>query len=635
VYEKLHIPWILACLLFASLCPAADSPRAATLEIDATEAARQLFHSHLTLPVQPGPLVLHFPKWLPGTHTPSGAVNSVVNLRLSAGGKDIAWRRDDVEMFTFRTEIPAGADTLEVRLDFISPVIENTGFTDRFTTAGTANIALVNWESMLFYPKGAKPEDLIYTARIKLPLGWDFATALPIEKKSMEAIEFKPAPLVTLVDSPLIAGKYFRKFDLGQSQGVPHEIDAVAESAEALEMPPETLTAYKSLILEAHALFGSHHYRDYHFLLTLSDPLKTGGWEHHECSDNRAAEQMLTDETDRAGWASLLPHEYTHSWNGKYRRPAGLATPDYQEPMRGELLWVYEGMTQYWGNVLAARCGLLTLDQSLAQWASMAAHLDNTPGRKWRPLEATAVAAQLTYESSHEWESTRRSTDFYNEGALIWLEADTIIRHQTNDQKSLDDFCKIFFGGGSGLPEVKPYTFDELCTALDSITHYDWKQFFRDRIYTTTLRAPLAGLQNGGWKLIYKPEPNEMQKAAESKGKYIDLMFSLGLDIGEEGRIGDVLAGSPADKTGLAPGLKIVAVNTRKYSDDLLRDAVKRSSKSQQPIELIAENQQFMKVYEIDYHGGPRYPHLERDNSKPDLLSEILKAHVKHPATAP
>lgn len=292
-------------------------------------------------------------------------------------------------------------------------------------------------------------------------------------------------------------------------------------------------------------------------------------------------------------------------------------------------------MTQYWGNVLAARSSLLTLDQSRAQWASIAAHLDYTPGRNWRPLEDTAVAAQLTYESSHEWASMRRGTDFYNEGALIWLEADTLIREQTKNQKSLDDFCKSFFGDGTGQPEVKPYTFDDVCSALDSIAHHDWKQFFTDRIYKTTAHAPLAGLENGGWKLVYKDEPNEMQKANEAKGHYVDLAFSIGLDLGEEGRIGDVIPGSAADKAGLAPGMKIVAVNGRKYSDDLIRDTVKRSSGATEPTELIIESEEFMKVYHVDYRGGARYAHLERDAAKPDLLTEILKPHVPHPATAP
>jgi predicted metalloprotease with PDZ domain len=603
------------------------------LEIDASEAPRRIFHSHLVLPVAPGPLMLYFPKWLPGTHAPSGAINSVVDLHLSASGQPVEWKRDPVEMFTFHCAVPPGVDSLDVRMDFISPVIEAGGFTGKLTTAGTANCAIVNWESMLFYPSGAKPEELLYTARVRLPSGWKFGTALPIDQQSEGVVSFKPAPLVTLIDSPLIAGQYFRKFDLGESQGVSHEIDTIAESAAALEMKPQTYTAYKSLILEAHALFASHHYRDYHFLLTLSDPLRAGGWEHHESSDNRAGERMLIDETDRQGSAALLPHEFTHSWNGKYRRPQGLATPDYQAPMRGGMLWVYEGLTQYLGNVLAARSGLSNYDQTRDLLASISARLDNTPGRAWRPLEDTAAAAQLTYDSSRDWSSIRRGVDFYNEGALIWLEADTIIRQQTGGQRTLDDFCRSFFGGGSGMPEVKPYGIDELVSSLDSVCHYDWRKFFEERIDKPTEHAPLGGIENGGWKLVYRDEPNASQKGAESRGRFLDLTYSLGLGASEDGRISDVLPGSAADKAGLAPGMKIVAVNGRKYSERLLREAIKTSLQSHEPIELIAENEQFMKVYRADYHGGARYPHLERVDSKPDLLADIFKAHVPHPAT--
>jgi predicted metalloprotease with PDZ domain len=626
-----RLSFIAALLTLASTTFA----KPALLEIDATQADRRIFHSHLVLPISPGAATLYFPKWLPGAHTPSGAVNSMVGLKITAAGKPIAWHRDDIEMFSFHCEVPADASELDINLDFISPIMESKGFTDRFTTAGTPNIALINWESMLLYPKGQKVDDLIYQAHLRLPKNWDFATALTIAKRDDQSIEFKPVSLVTLIDSPLISGRYLTRFPLGEVDGAKHEIDAVAESAAALEMPPETLTAYKSLPIEAHALFASRHYQKYNFLLTLSDPLKAGGWEHHESSDNRASEKFLADETERLADAGLLPHEFVHSWNGKFRRPIGLATPDYQEPMKGELLWVYEGLTQYLGNVLTARSGLVTYDQARQALAVNAAFLEQTPGRAWRSLADTAVAAQLTYDSPHEWNSLRRGTDFYNEGALIWLEADILIRQQSQGKKSLDDFCKAFFSGGNGNPEVKTYTLEDLIAALDSVSHSEWKQFFADRVYATTQHAPLGGIENGGWKLAFGDEPTAVQKAWDGNDKSVDLVFSLGLAIGENGRIGDVIPASPADKAGLAPGQKIVAVNTRKYSDDLIRDVVKHSAKTPDPIELIVENEEFMKVFHIDYHDGLRYARLDRDPAKPDLLQEILKPHTTHPATAP
>jgi predicted metalloprotease with PDZ domain len=408
-------------------------------------------------------------------------------------------------------------------------------------------------------------------------------------------------------------------------------LDIVADSAEALEITPEAARHFAHLVTETGSLFGARHYRDYHFLLTLSDHVAHFGLEHHESSDNREGEKYLTDPEDLTRGAYLLCHEMVHSWNGKYRRPAGLATPDYQQPMKGELLWVYEGLTDYLGILLAARSGLWTNEDFREYLALEAEALDQTPGRQWRPLADTAIAAQLLYESRREGESWRRSTDFYGEGDLIWLEADVLIRRQTHGQRSLNDFCKKFYGGESGPPQVIPYTRDDIIASLNEIAPYDWAAFFQKRIDDIDRHAPFGGIENAGWRLGYTNEVPALLKSREGARKYTDLRSSLGFIVTEDGYMLDVIPGSPADKSGLGTTMKLVAVNGRAWKPEFLRAAVKATANSA-PVDLLVENADYFRTCKIDYHGGERYPQLERDPSKPDLLTEILKPLTPEPA---
>jgi predicted metalloprotease with PDZ domain len=394
-------------------------------------------------------------------------------------------------------------------------------------------------------------------------------------------------------------------------------------------MPQATIDGYKRLIAETGALFQARHYRDYHFLLTLSDHTAHFGLEHHESSDDRVPERTMIDDDARWLSGSLLSHEMTHSWNGKYRRPKGLATPDYQKPMEGDLLWVYEGLTQYLGDILAPRAGLWTKQQFLDETAETAAALDHTPGRSWRPLQDTADAAQILYSAPSQFESWRRSVDYYPEGFLIWLEADTVIRQQTNGQKSLNDFCRIFHGGGNTPPKVVPYDFDEVVRVLNQVTPYDWKEFLRDRLDTYGPGAPLGGITNGGWKLIYDENPSEFTKAMEHVRKAVDARFSIGLALDDKGGIQDVIYDSPAWKAGIAPGTTLVAVNGRKFDPDLLRDALKAGKGNGPSLELLVLNGDYYKTFILNYHDGEKYAHLVRDESKPDVLSEIIKPVAK------
>jgi predicted metalloprotease with PDZ domain len=407
--------------------------------------------------------------------------------------------------------------------------------------------------------------------------------------------------------------------------GAPHYIHIAADSDHALEMSTEMIAEYKNLVTQAGALFGARHYRDYHFLLTLSDHVASFGLEHHESSDDRLEERTLVDDGLRNKNADLLPHEFVHSWNGKYRRPAGLATKDYSEPMKGDLLWVYEGLTEYLGEVLAARSGLESEDRFRDWLAETAARLDHESGRAWRSLADTAISAQVLYDSREDYSGLRRGVDFYGEGALVWLEVDVLLRQLSHGSKSIDDFCRVFHGGPGGAPAVKPYTLDDLVATLKSVQPYDWAGFFQKRVESIEERGPLAGIENGGWKLVYNDKRSDYWTAIEDEHKVADLMFSLGIIVRNEGGVADVAIGGPVQKSGIAPGAKVTSVNGRQFTASVLREAVHSAAANNDPIELQVKNGEYFSMHRVDYHGGEKYPHLEREMGKPDLLSAILK----------
>ncbi len=604
------------------------------LDVDATDAPRNILHARLHIPASPGKLTLFYPKWIPGEHMPSGPINDLTGLQMSANGQPLRWERDADDMFTFHLDLPAGADAVDVSLDFLL----SSGGSFSSGAASTAKLLDLNWNQLLLYPQAAEPLKLEFVATLQLPVGWKFGTALPVAGQASllsNTILFSRASLETLIDSPVIAGEFFRTIDLSPGKQPPHFLHIVADSAAALEIKPEDGRHFSQLVTEANALFGAHHYRDYHFLLTLSDHVSHFGLEHHESSDDRVVENYLTDDSARKASPDLLSHEMVHSWNGKYRRPAGLATPDYQQPMHDELLWVYEGLTDYLGKVLAARSGLQTNENFRETFAITAAMLDHRSGRAWRSLADTAVAAQLVYDSQGNGVNRRRGADFYPEGDLIWLEADTIIRQQTHGKKSLDDFCKKFHGGENSAPRVVPYDHDDVVAALNEVAPYDWKAFFQKRIYEITPRAPLGGIENGGWRLAYTNEVPALLKAREGQRKFIEMSYSLGIALGTDGDIRDVLPGTPADKAGMGIGMKLVAVNGRVWTPEMLRSAVKSAVTNTAPIELLVVNGDYYKTCVLDYHGGEKYPVLERDPARPDLLEQIVKPLTPVPPAGP
>ncbi len=617
---------ILTVFISASLL-ANDLPPPIRIVVDLREAPRRIFHARLHVPAPPGPLTLIYPQWIPGEHSPDGPIVDVVGLKFFAGGKPLTWRRDDVNMYAFHTEVPAGADSVDVDLDYLSPS-RATGFSA--SPSATAELAVLNWNLVVLYPQGRKSDDLTYAASLRLPTGWKFGTALPVARESAGEIEFRPVSLTTLVDSPVISGEHFRVVPLSPGETPSHQLDLAGDSDAAVAISPELVARYKQLVAEAGALFGTRHYGHYDFLLTLSDYVRPFGLEHHESSDNRAAGRALHDPDIYELFAGLLPHEFVHSWNGKYRRPAGLATPDYQQPMRGELLWVYEGLTQYLGDVLTARSGLRRPEAHREHLAWVAAYLDHWPGRTWRPLEDTAVAAQILYSRPPDWSSWRRGTDFYDESLLIWLEADTIIRRESQGRRSLDDFCRRFHGGSGGAPALMTYTFDDVVATMNDVLRYDWHGFLRARLDSTGTHAPLGGIEGSGWRLVYTDVMNQHLRSAEEVMDQTDLRFSIGLilkhkeDAKDDGTVLDVIPGTPAAQAGIGPGMKLIAVNGRQWSPAVLRDAVRAAKGASKPIDLLVENAGTYKTYQLDYHDGERYPHLVRDASRPDVLEQII-----------
>ncbi|HEY6305469.1 MAG TPA: M61 family peptidase [Candidatus Angelobacter sp.] len=608
--------------------PASGQP--IKLLVDATHAPDKILHATLQIPVAPGPLTLVFPKWIPGEHGPTGPIVDLTGMQFyGAKGQRLTWRRDLTEMYAFQLTVPEGTSTLEAKLDLVMPAPPQ-GFSSG--ASATTQLDVLSWNQVVLYPytPGKNTDDILVAPQVKLPAGWHYDTALTVTSDRDNDVVFQPVSLSMLVDSPVLAGAHFRRIALTPEGPIQHYIDEAADSEAALQMPQETINEYKKLVAETGALFGARHYNEYHFLLTLSDHTAHFGLEHHQSSDDRVAERTMIEEDMRWLAGSLLPHEMTHSWNGKYRRPEGLATPNFQDPMKGDLLWVYEGLTQYWGDILAARSGLWTRQQFLDETAETAAALNNTPGRSWRPLQDTADAAQILYGAPSEFESWRRSVDYYPEGFLIWLEADTVIRQQTNGAKSLNDFSRAFHGGQNTAPMVVKYNFDDVVNALNAVTPYDWRKFLRDRLDTYGPGAPLGGITNSGWRLVYTDEPSEFTKAMEKERNAVDARFSIGLALDDKGGVQDVIAKSPAWDAHIAPGTTLVAVNGRKFTPDILREALKAGSRSGGPkLDLLIVSGDYYKTYVLDYHGGEKYAHLVRDETKPDMLGEIIKPVAK------
>ena len=605
--------------LAAVLCATASVAFAAetiSLTVDATKTPEKILRSHEVIPVKPGPLSIYYPKWIPGEHGPDGPISSVTGLKFQGNGKVIPWVRDTLDVFTFHVDIPAGVSKLDVDFDFIEP--DGNSATDKLT--------VIEWNDVVLYPAGILAQDLSYETKLILPDGWKYGTPLPIDSASGNEIKFKPISLDLLVDSPIIAGQYYRAIDITPpGEPIHHELDLVADSEEALEISDANKKQMTNLVAESGKLFGARHYRDYHFLLTLSDHVAHFGLEHHESNDSRLPERVLISPGAGMALGGLLAHEFVHSWNGKFRRPADLAVPYYEQPMETDLLWGYEGLTDYLGPMLAARSGLWTPEEYHEYLASIAASLGpGRPGRTWRPLLDTAIG-EPGLGGGRGWSTWRRGTDYYDEGDLLWLEVATIIHRESKGEKTIDDFCQSFHGGANNGPEVRTYTFDQLVASLNGIAPYDWASFFHTRLDSTAPEAPIGGIENGGWKLVMNAQP---MKLSGRRGGATDV-YSIGLQLGPDGSVGDSIVGGPAFEAGITSGMKVIGVNGRTYTHDLLEDAITASSKDQSlPITLLYVDDEFIHTATVNYHGGERSPHLVRDDAKPDYLDDLIKARV-------
>jgi predicted metalloprotease with PDZ domain len=608
-----------------------DTPYLAAirLNVDATDVDRRIFRVRETIPVRAGgPLVLLYPQWLPGNHSPSGPVDKLAGLMIHANGARVEWVRDPVDVFAFHVAVPANATSLDVEFQFVSPVDTPEG-----RIVMTPDMLNLQWNDVVLYPAGYFARQIMMEPSVRLPDGWQFATALETASTTGGLTTFKPVSLDTVVDSPIFAGRYFTRLDLDPGGVAPVHLDIIADRADLLEVKPEQLEAHRALVQQAYKLYGSHHYNHYDLLLALSEHMGGIGLEHHQSSENGTVPAYFTEWDKNADSRDLLPHEFTHSWNGKFRRPADLWTPNFNVPMRDSLLWVYEGQTQYWGYVLAARAGLLTKQQTLDALAATAAAYDHRVGREWRALQDTTNDPIAAMRRALPWPSWERSEDYYSEGQLMWLDADTLIREKSGDRRSLDDFAKAFFGISDGSFVPSTYLFEDVVKALNSVQPYDWETFLRARLDGHGPGAPLDGLTRGGYKLVYTETPSDYFKAAETRRKATDLTYSLGMVLGADGRVNGVLWDGPAYKKGMTVGAQIVAVNGTAFDGDRLksaisdakqRGAINDAKQNASPIELLVKNSDRFRTVVLDYQDGLRYPHLERDGSAPARLDQIL-----------
>lgn len=655
--------WCLSCLLTSAVLagpaiataapsptPSATQTEAAAwpgvvrLEVDATDLAHRVLQARERLPLPGGPartLTLHYPRYLPGSHGPYGDVSKLAGLSFQAQGQRLTWRRDLADPFLFEVDLPAGTTELQIDLQFLTMIRKGA----ERVTFNRSQLGL-EWESVLLYPAGQRADRIRFQPRLKLPAGWQAVAALrgPDGKPATAAaadgwLSFGEVSLETLIDSPAYAGAHVQRVELDPpGTPAPISLTLLADDPAKLRATPAQLEAHRALVRQADKLFGARHFRHYDFMLALSDELGGLGLEHHESSENVTEAAYFTD-WDRAIRArELLPHEFVHSWNGKFRRPADLWTPDYQQPMRNSLLWVYEGMTEYWGHVLAARSGLTTLEQAQDRLASMAAEMQARHGRAWRNLQDTTNQAQLGALHDSEWQDWQRGSDYYVEGLLIWLDADTLIREESKGRRSLDDFVRAFHGRAHGSnPDgsIQPltYGFNEVVETLASVWPHDWAGFLRQRLDRNgpDATAPLDGLARSGWRLAWTPQESRFaQNERGSSGpdgteRPQDLLYSLGLSVASDGKLEQVLWGSPAFGAGLAPGYQLLAVNDRAYKADRLSAAVAGNLGGEQPIRLLLrDNDHFFSVT-LDWRGGLRHPSLERITGTPDRLADIYK----------
>ncbi|MBI2301365.1 MAG: M61 family metallopeptidase [Armatimonadetes bacterium] len=616
--------WLSLCWLAVAVVPGRAEPPVVQLTVDLTDAARHLLHARMSIPAQPGPLTVCYPRWNPGDHRPSGPLTNLIGPVMSAGGQQLAWRRDSEAMDEFRCDVPAGVGAVDVDLRF-EPL------------ASYANLVMLQWSQVLLYPQGTPVTDLRYAARLKLPAGWRYGTALSTARTAGDTVEFEPVSLVTLIDSPVFAGRHLVAIPLAAGTEPPHELVVVSENPRPEARVRPLVPNFERLIAELHAVVGTHHFRHYHFLVALAGTgSNTDTLEHHESTAIRVPEHPTLDDVFPSLLGGAMAHEYVHSWNGKFRRPAGMITTDYQQPQHTEMLWLYEGLTEYYGRVLAVRSGLASAARCEGQLASLAAFQSRKPARAWCSLRDSAINYQNALDVMSrglDWAASHRDADVYDEMVLVWLEVDTLLRKLTDGQRSLDDFLRLLCAGENGPPMVVPTTFEDVVGTLNQVAPHDWAALLNGRLDSTAPETDEAGITAAGWRLVYDPQPFVLAYDQFDPDTTAVFRFSLGLLLKPDGTIEQVMAGQPAERARLGVGMKVITVNHRRWSVAEASAALKAGLDSKDPLTLLVSVDGDLKTFTFDYHGGERYPHLERIPGQPDGLAAILSPKVP-PAAA-
>ncbi|HUN72237.1 MAG TPA: hypothetical protein VMU52_08000 [Steroidobacteraceae bacterium] len=608
----------------AHIAPPSDTRYAGTIQltVDASDTRQGIFRVHEVIPVRSGRLTLLYPQWIPGNHSPTGPISMLAGLTVTANGKRLEWTRDEYYVYAFHLDVPRGVSSLDVDFQYLS------GRSGMQRIQMTAGMLSLEWNDVSLYPAGHYTRDITFAPSVTLPHGWQFGTALETQSQSGDTTTFRPVTYNTLVDSPMYAGLYFERVDLDPGAAVPVHIDIMADAPKYLQMTPEQLQVHRNLVTQAYRLFDSHHYNHYDFLFSLSDQLSGNGLEHHRSSEDGTSADYFTGWSKGGPGRDLLAHEFTHSWNGKFRRPADLWTPNFNVPMGDSLLWVYEGQTQYWGYVLTARSGMWSAEQFREGLALVAANYDrNRPGFQWRTIEDTTNDPTAARRQPIPYRNWQMSEEYYSAGQLVWLAVDSKIRSLTGDRKSLDTFAAHFFGVDNGSFVTKTYTFDDLVAGLDWVVKYDWADFLHQRL--NAHEPPMGGIAASGWKLVYDDQESDFQKAYDSGAgsrHMVSFALSVGITLNGTGEIEDVRWNGPAFKAGVSTGATLMAVNGHDYSPQVMTDAIVAAEHDNSPIRLLLKYQGAYQTLGVDYHGGLQYPHLVRLDGTPDYLDEIIAA---------
>ncbi len=588
------------------------------LDVDATDVGHRIFDVHETVPVVAGPFTLLYPQWIPGHHSPTGPIDKLAGLTITAHGKPLEWRRDPTDVYAFHVEVPEGVSELDLRFRYLSPQDKRQG-----RVVMSPEMVDLEWNPVALYPAGWFGRDIRVQASARLPEGWQLATALTVAGRDGDRVRFEPIDFENLVDSPVLAGKYFRRFDLDPGAKTPVYLDVFADEASELAAKPEQIEAHRELVRQMYRVYGARHYDHYDFLVALSDKLGGTGLEHHRSSEDATTAKYFTKWDEQWLHRDLFAHEFNHSWDGKYRRPEGLWTPNFNVTKRDDGLWVYEGQTQFWGDVMAARSGLWSREQALAALAQLGARYDRgRPGLSWRSIQDTTNDPTIAQRAPLPYRSYQLSEDYYSGGQLIWFAVDARLRRLTEGRRSLDDFARAFFGMHDGAWDISTYSFQDVVDTLNGLASYDWKNFLASRLDGHGNLA--QGLEDEGWSVVYTDQPSIAEKAYEAHYHRSSFVESIGLEVNDKGELYDVLWDGPAFAAGLAPGMTLIAVDHKAFTPETLADAIVAAKDRTEPIELTVKNFDELETLRVDYHGGPRYPHLERIPGTPDYLSAVL-----------